>query len=44
MNCTVLSHADAGDHVLIVSQVDDGATLRSDDEPMVHLRKSGFQY
>jgi len=44
MNCKVVTLADAGDHVVVVAQVDDGALLRADDEPMVHLRKNGFQY
>ena len=42
--CTVIGEADAGDHVVVVAQISCGSLLDSDQEPMVHLRNSGFQY
>jgi hypothetical protein len=33
-----------GDHVLVFGEVMQGALLHEEKEPMVHLRKSGFQY
>jgi len=44
MACTVIGHADAGDHVLVIGQIVDGALLNADQEPMVHFRNNGFQY
>lgn len=44
LECQVESLADAGDHVLAVVQVVHGQLLNADAEPMVHLRKNGFQY
>lgn len=44
MSCTVIGQMPAGDHVLVLGQVTDGALLNSDQEPMVHLRGNGFQY
>jgi flavin reductase (DIM6/NTAB) family NADH-FMN oxidoreductase RutF len=43
MGCRVRQHVPAGDHVLVIAEVVDGAML-NEAEPMVHLRKSGFQY
>lgn len=44
MSCKVHDVAAAGDHVLVIGEIVDGAGLNVDDEAMVHLRKSGFQY
>jgi flavin reductase (DIM6/NTAB) family NADH-FMN oxidoreductase RutF len=44
LSCTVRSHAEAGDHVLILAEINNGAPLQIEHEPMVHLRKNGFQY
>lgn len=44
MTGTVRAHASAGDHVVVLVEVEDGELLKTDDEPMVHLRKNGFQY
>lgn len=44
MSCTVIGQAPAGDHVLVLAQLMDGALLNGDQEPMVHLRSNGFQY
>lgn len=44
MGCKVESTAEAGDHVMVIASVDEGAVLNPDAEPMVHLRKNGYQY
>ncbi|MGD9681214.1 MAG: flavin reductase family protein [Candidatus Obscuribacterales bacterium] len=44
MSLKITSFAEAGDHVLVLGEVVDGAVLNGDEEPMVHLRKNGFQY
>ena len=44
MQVQIKSSTDAGDHVVLVGEVLDGAVLNGDSEPMVHLRKNGFQY
>jgi flavin reductase (DIM6/NTAB) family NADH-FMN oxidoreductase RutF len=44
MVAKVKSITDASDHVLVLGEIVDGALLNGDDEPMVHLRKNGFQY
>lgn len=43
MNLTVRNVTEAGDHTVILAQVTNGGIL-NEDEPMVHLRKNGFQY
>ncbi|MBS1991884.1 MAG: flavin reductase [Cyanobacteria bacterium SZAS LIN-2] len=40
----VKSVSDASDHVLVLGEIVDGALLHNEDEPMVHLRRDGFQY
>jgi len=35
---------EAGDHVVALAEVVDAGMLQSEAEPMVHLRKNGFQY
>lgn len=42
--CKVASQAEAGDHIVVLAEVRGGALLDGEQEPMVHLRKSGFQY
>jgi len=44
MTCTVKGHVEAGDHVVLVAEITGGAGMHIDQEPMVHLRKNGFQY
>ena len=44
MVAKVKSVTDASDHVLVLGEIVDGALLNGDDEPMVHLRRDGFQY
>jgi flavin reductase (DIM6/NTAB) family NADH-FMN oxidoreductase RutF len=42
--CRVAQLIDAGDHMLILAAVEDGELLNAEAQPMVHLRKNGFQY
>lgn len=44
LNCTVTELMDAGDHVIALAQVRSARMINADAEPMVHLRKNGFQY
>jgi flavin reductase (DIM6/NTAB) family NADH-FMN oxidoreductase RutF len=44
MECEVRKHVPTGDHVLVVAEVVGGDLLNEESEPMVHLRKTGFQY
>jgi flavin reductase (DIM6/NTAB) family NADH-FMN oxidoreductase RutF len=44
MSCTVMQHVDAGDHVVVLSCIDEAGLNNGSDEPMVHLRTNGFQY
>ena len=44
LDCITRTSIDAGDHVLIVGEILDGGLLKSDADPMIHLRKNGFQY
>lgn len=43
MDCTVKEQIEAGDHVLILAEINNGEVL-NEDEPMLHTRKNGFQY
>jgi flavin reductase (DIM6/NTAB) family NADH-FMN oxidoreductase RutF len=43
-NCRVSQLVPAGDHVLALAEVVSGKMLNAEAEPMVHLRKNGFQY
>jgi len=43
LDCRVHSMLETGDHILVVAEVIGGAQLQT-EEPMVHLRKNGFQY
>lgn len=43
MECSVKSHTEAGDHVVVLAEVVAGELL-NEQEPMIHLRKNGFQY
>jgi flavin reductase (DIM6/NTAB) family NADH-FMN oxidoreductase RutF len=43
MDCRLHGRTEAGDHVLYVGEVVAGDVL-SEGEPMVHLRRSGFDY
>lgn len=42
--CRVRGQVAAGDHVLYVAEVLDGCLHREADEPMIRLRKNGFNY
>lgn len=44
LDCKVSTSMDAGDHTIIGAEVTGGALLNGEDEPMIHLRKNGFQY
>jgi flavin reductase (DIM6/NTAB) family NADH-FMN oxidoreductase RutF len=44
MVARVKSVTDASDHVLVLGEIIDGGLMHAEDEPMVHLRKDGFQY
>jgi flavin reductase (DIM6/NTAB) family NADH-FMN oxidoreductase RutF len=44
LNCVVSQSVPAGDHVVVLATVRSGKTIKSDAEPMTHLRKNGFQY
>ena len=44
LDCKVLQLVETGDHVLTVAEVIGGDMLNGEEEPMTHLRKSGFQY
>jgi flavin reductase (DIM6/NTAB) family NADH-FMN oxidoreductase RutF len=44
MCCIVRQQVPVGDHVLVFGEVVQGTLLHEEKEPMVHLRKSGFQY
>lgn len=44
MHVTTKTMVEAGDHIVVVGQITAGNLLNADAEPMVHLRRSGFQY
>lgn len=44
LDCCVKEMVDSGDHVVCLVEVIGGHLLASDGEPMVHIRKNGFQY
>jgi flavin reductase (DIM6/NTAB) family NADH-FMN oxidoreductase RutF len=44
LNCRIKEFIDAGDHVVALAELTDGAPLQADAEPMVHFRNNGFQY
>lgn len=44
VSCKVIQTVSTGDHVVALAQVIDGRMLDGEAEPMVHLRKSAFQY
>jgi flavin reductase (DIM6/NTAB) family NADH-FMN oxidoreductase RutF len=44
MDCITRTMVEAGDHVILLGEIVDGALLQSENEPMVHLRSNGFQY
>lgn len=43
LECVVKDLIEAGDHVLVLSEITGGRQL-NEDEPMLHTRKNGFQY
>lgn len=44
LECALQEIVDAGDHRVALATVTGGDILNAESEPMVHLRKSGFQY
>jgi flavin reductase (DIM6/NTAB) family NADH-FMN oxidoreductase RutF len=44
LNCEVRQLVPAGDHVVALAEVQSGRMINGEAEPMVHLRKNGFQY
>jgi flavin reductase (DIM6/NTAB) family NADH-FMN oxidoreductase RutF len=44
MHCRLMGKFDGADHHLFIGEVVDGAYLNHELAPMVHLRKSGFNY
>jgi flavin reductase (DIM6/NTAB) family NADH-FMN oxidoreductase RutF len=43
LECTPINHMDSGDHRIFLAEVT-GGELQSEDQPMVHVRKSGLHY
>lgn len=43
LECSVVKHCDAGDHVLVIARVTAGAVLQHGG-PVVHVRKNGLRY
>lgn len=43
LDCRVESFLDAGDHVVVLAEVKHGSVL-TDEQPMTHIRKNGFNY
>lgn len=44
MHCELKNIYEVGDHHLFIGEVKEGAYLNHDLSPMIHLRKSGFNY
>lgn len=44
LHCKLKSKCEASDHHLFIGEVVDGLHIDHEDAPMVHLRKSGFNY
>jgi len=44
MECEPVRHVDSGDHRIFLANVVRGKLNRSDERPMVHIRKSGANY
>lgn len=44
LQCRVIGCHNAGDHHLFIAEVVDGEYLDHEQSPMIHLRKSGFNY
>ena len=44
MSCIIRGRVEAGDHFVLVAEIVAGAGLQTEQEPMIHLRKNGFQY
>jgi flavin reductase (DIM6/NTAB) family NADH-FMN oxidoreductase RutF len=44
LDCVTRTMVETGDHVLVVGEIINGQLLNPEKEPLVHLRKNGFQY
>lgn len=44
LHCRLKERVDASDHCVLIAEVEGGEGLNTDQEPFVHLRKSGFNY
>ena len=44
MGCITRTMVETGDHVVVIGEIIDGGLLNAEAEPMVHLRRNGFQY
>ncbi len=44
LSCVIAGRVEAGDHFVLVAEIVGGAGLQTEQEPMIHLRKNGFQY
>ncbi|HEY9746330.1 MAG TPA: flavin reductase family protein [Oculatellaceae cyanobacterium] len=44
MHCELKALYEAGDHHLLIGEVQDAAYMNHEQVPMVHMRKSGFNY
>lgn len=44
LNCRIKRFMDAGDHVVALAEIRNGDLVSDASEPMVHFRKSGFNY
>jgi len=44
LDCRFAGELEAGDHTVFLAEVVDGGLHDDDEEPMVHVRRSGFTY
>lgn len=44
LHCKLKEKVEGSDHHTLIAEVQDGLYLNPDQDPMVHLRKSGFHY
>ena len=44
LSCVVKGQVEAGEHVVLVAEIVGGSGLQIEHEPMIHIRKNGFQY
>lgn len=44
LDCRVTGQVDAGDHTVFLAEIVEGGLHETDGQPMVHVRRSGFNY